>query len=426
MNGDGQGGDGGGVDIFGNRGGPANGVRPNGVPIALPTALSRAYHEASRPLAGQLAQQLDRDELRSYLLDAADPKQGKFQCSLFSLLHITDHDRETVTSLIIPAKATDEERAELVETAVRRFAICSTNVAHTESEKQRFRVTGTVGVDPSVAHWSAYAFNVMPPRDVQDSADRSDRDLSTESVVGAQERIIAVLAKQSAQDKDRLVALLVASQEREERIAEARERLWMERERLLDESADREIRGHREKLEAEAMSDLWKGLRTFGFQWVAQAMSKGNPLEGFSKTLEPMQIMGMLEMMDSTQRKAFEPVLPMLVSGLSPEKKTELGRLVAMRNAAKAAEAAAQAAPKITVVAQPPAPDLAPAPAEAEPVAETAPEAPPDLAPDLPPLEAPVVVEAAPAPEAPAPAPSVPSPPRSSRPSARVRAKRKK
>ena len=415
------------VDVFGNRGPLANGSNGFGlVQNGLPTALSRAYHEASRPLAGQLAQQLDRDELRSYLLDASDPKQGKFQCQLFSLLHLTDHDRETVTSLIISAKSTAEERAELVEAAVRRFAICSKNVADTEPFKQRFRVTGTVGTDPSEAYWSAYAFNVTPPPEVTEGHPQSagldgSGGLSLESVVGSQQRIINTLAHQSAQDKDRLVALLVASNEREERIADAREKLWMEREKLRDESADREIRGHREKLEAEAMSDLWKGLRTFGFQWVSQAMSKGNPLAGFSKTLEPTQIMMMLEMMDGTQRKAFEPVLPMLVSGLSPEKKAELNRLVAMRNAAKAAEAAAAAAPKITVVEaadrfRPPAPVV-------EPVVEVAPETPPDLAPELPPLEtSPPVVEVEVSPTTPPPAPA----PKSFRPSARVRTKRKK
>ena len=348
---------------------------------AGPRPPSRSFAADRKRVAPEVGQQMDRAKIGAWALHECDPERKNFQCVQFTL--VNKNADEPLQHFLIPKTTSHVERQALVEQLVDCFDDESREDAQGYPFKQTYRVHACLTADPHAEPYNSKTFVVMPPPEASEGfAERQGRssssgDIDPKAVIGDLQRL---LDRRMALDDEKTLAILdramdaeQRARDREERIAADREKLWVERERLLNEQADREAKNYASRIEAHAYGQLVEGGLKYAGVFANAVMAQkfgGGQLATFAKTLEPEQVLGLLQMMNDTQRDAFQPI-GMQISAAWPEDKRE--RLVAL-HAQLSAQKQLELETQQAASSAPPAPPNAPPPTTASTPASGDPE----------------------------------------------------
>lgn len=329
--------------------GPANVVKL--------TTLARAARREERALVvDEQEHKLDRGELQKWIVERADPKHKRRQCSVFLLSHDQKGGPLPITyGPTIPKGASPEERERVAREIVEDFDNESENAAATCPDLQRFIVSAflkeavtedDMKADPEFTR----SFLVSPPPDVASSflqgstqSRSGGGDIDPAAVLGHMQRLTETLAKQNSQNlqamQERLVSWNTDVMKLNQVLQEKSFQQTLEMEKLADDRAMRDANAVERKMHIDAQYQLFQGLMTYGKAAAEKYLAaKGGPKDAaagelgpmlvFMKTLEPGQILKIIETLSPAQQEMFWPMASMLVSSMPEEKKQLLGALL--------------------------------------------------------------------------------------------------
>jgi hypothetical protein len=320
------------------------------------TTLARAARREEKALVIDEAEhQLDVEEMIKWIVDRADPNNKRRQCCVFFLSHI-QRGKGPVPVTPVPTiakNASAEERARIAREIALDFSCESSNIAATEPDLQRFIVSAfskegntdeDMGEDPEFTR----SFLVSPPPDVAANFFQNGRgpggagEVDPSAVLGHVQRLAETLAKQNSQNlqamQDRLVSWNTDVMKLNQIMQEKSFQQTLEMEKLADDRAMRDANAVERKMHIDAQYQLFQGLMTYGKaaaeKYLAAKGGAGKaegelgPMLAFMKTLEPAQILIIIETLSPAQQEMFWPMASMLVSSMPSEKQQMLGALL--------------------------------------------------------------------------------------------------
>lgn len=280
-----------------------------------------------------LNEQPDKQRLTQYVLDETDPRLGSMRCNLFTLVHVSgDHD--AIQSWLVPKGASDEERNHWAQRIGSEADEWARNTASTCPYKQSFRLTATIGTNPTDHPKGGYPFVATPPPDkAKGFAESSGRDarggLDANSVVGNLSRTIDNFTQTFSE------TVLGVIDRQSQEIAEARvdrikhmehiEKMWKEREELRDTQAERQAKLEQSTMWSEAQRDALQ----VGMKVVRDGVDKFMESYGLSalvKTLKAEQVAVLFHSASQhpEQKKAMAPLVNGIMRGLPPAERDKV------------------------------------------------------------------------------------------------------
>lgn len=290
-------------------------------------------------LAGpQTSQRLDQEEVTEWIQKRARADQGKNQCVMFSLSHDDKlRGRTGITHFVVPKKISAEEQERLIADGVAELDRASWRFAATYPDMQRFFVGAHLHDNVDEAALAEWPFNVSPPPGVAASYQRDnepDLGAALSQLQRLTDKAFSLLCSNMQADKDRLLAQNNALMEQNERLLNRRMDDAMRMEELLDQKSLRGVKEHEARMRLDLEYQIYKGLGTYGvallkrFTEKGDAPPKGDPMLDFAKTLEPKQLLTIMNELTGEQQEQFKPIASAIADSMTDEKKQELAQLM--------------------------------------------------------------------------------------------------